>query len=134
MFDQVFDSMRKAADSTIAMQQDLFNRWVGLWSGIPGVPSAGEPQKLQKKWLEAVSEVVKTRRETMEAQFSAGMQNIEEAFRLAEAKDPEELRTKTVALWQKMFDCLRQTSEVQIRDFQTAVAKWTELMSKGTAT
>jgi hypothetical protein len=69
----------------------------------------------------------------MEAQFSAGMRTIEEAFKLGEVKAPEELRARTVELWQKSFDCLRQVCEAQMRDFQDAMAKWTEMMVKGAA-
>jgi len=34
-------------------------------------------------------------------------------------------------LWQKAFDGQRQLYEAQLRDFQAAVAKWTELATKG---
>ena len=93
----------------------------------------GCARKLQKKWVEIVNELVKKQREVLETQFSAGLRNIEEAFHLAEVKNPEELRTKTIELWQKSFDCLRQTYEAQLRKFQTAVTRWVELMSKGAA-
>ena len=134
MFDQVFDSLRKAADSAIEMQQEMFKKWVGLFPGVPVPPAGfGEPTKLQKKWVEVVGDMIKTERESLEAQFSTGLRNIEEAFRLAEAKDPQELRSKTVELWRKTFECLRQTYETQVRDFQAAVTKWTDLVMKGGA-
>jgi len=134
MFDQVFEAMRKATDSAIVMQQELFNKWIGLWPGVPISPvAAGEAPKFQKKWVETIGELIKKQREILETQFSTGLQSIEEAFHLAEAKDPEELRAKTVALWQKIFDCLRQTYESQMRDFQIAVAKWAEVLTKGAA-
>jgi hypothetical protein len=138
MFDQVFENLRKATEASIQVQQDLFKKWVSLWPGVPGmpaVPAVGtEPFiKFQKKWTEFVGDVVKKQRETLETQFSAGLRNIEEAFHLADAKDPEELRAKTVELWQKSFECIRQLSDAQVRDFQAAVAKWTELMMKGAA-
>jgi len=132
MFEQVFEAVRKATDSAIVMQQELFNKWISLWPGVPASLSAvGEPPKFQKKWLEAVAESIKKQRGILETQFSTGLQSIEDAFHLAEAKDPEELRAKTVALWQKIFDCLRQTQEAQMRDFQIAVAKWAEVLTKG---
>jgi len=134
MFDQVFESLRKATESSVAMQQELFKKWIAMWPGLPASAFPfGEPQKFQKKWVEIVGDLLKKRNETLEAQFKAGLRNIEEAFRLAEAKDPEELRTKTIELWQKTFECLRQTSEAQVRDFQNAVAKCADLMTKGVA-
>jgi hypothetical protein len=135
MFDQVFESLRKATEASIQVQQDLFKKWVSMFPGMPGVPAAGAESfiKFPKKWAEFVGDVVKKQRETLEAQFSAGLRNIEEAFRPAEAKNPEELRAKTIELWQKSFECIRQMYEAQIRDFQDAAAKWTELVMKGAA-
>ena len=134
MFDKVFESLHKAADSALGMQQELFKKWLGLWPGMATAPAGfGEPMKFQKKWVEVVGDMIKTERESLEAQFSTGLRNIEEAFRLAEAKDPQELRAKTVELWRKTFECLRQTYETQLRDFQAAVTKWTELVMKGAA-
>jgi len=135
MFDQVFESLRKAADTTLQMQQEGFKRWVSLWPDVPSQQgSAGEQiQQAQKKWVEFVNELVKKQRETLEVQFDAGLKNLEEAFRLAEAKSPEELRARTNELWQKSFACLRQVSEVQLREFQAAAARWTDLVTKGAA-
>ena len=138
MFEPVFENLRKATEATIQMQQDLFRKWVSFWPGVPGIPTipavGAEPFiKFQKKWTEFVGEIVKKQRETLEAQFSAGLKNIEEAFKLADVKNPEELRTKTIELWQKSFECIRQMYDSQVRDFLAAVAKWTELMMKGAA-
>jgi hypothetical protein len=134
MFDQVFESLRKATESSITLQQELFRKWIGLWPGIPvSTFPFTELQKFQKKWVEVVGELMKKQNETLQTQFKAGLQNIEEAFHLHEIKDPEVLRAKTVELWQKTFDYLRQASETQMRDFQNAIAKWAELMTKGAA-
>jgi hypothetical protein len=138
MFEPVFENLRKATEASIHMQQEMFKKWVSLWPGVPGTPTmpavGTEPFiKFQKKWTEFVGDMIKKQRETLEAQFSAGLRNIEEAFRLADAKDPEELRAKTTELWQKSFECLRQLYDAQVRDFQAAVAKWTELVMKGAA-
>jgi hypothetical protein len=81
--------------------------------------------------MEVGGELLSKQNEWLEAQFKAGLRTIEEAFHLAEAKDPEELRTRTFQLWQKTFDSLCQASEAQIRGLHGAVGKWTELMNKG---
>jgi hypothetical protein len=114
------------------MQQEMFKKWAGMWAGMPK-PSGGDEHviKAQNTWAEFMTEMARKQRETLEAQFSAGLKNIEEAFHLAEVKDPEVLRARTVELWQKSFDCVRQVYEAQMRDFQEAMAKWTELVTKG---
>jgi hypothetical protein len=135
MFEQVFENLRTATESSIQMQSELFKKWMATWPGVPVPPNGGcDPfMKSQKKWAEFVAEVVKKQREALETHFSAGLKNIEETFHLAEVKDPEELRAKTIELWQKSFECLRQLYEAQLRDFQTTVVKWTELVMKGAA-
>jgi hypothetical protein len=138
MFEPVFENLRKATEVGIQMQQEMFKKWVSLWPGVPGmptVPAVGtEPFiKFQKKLAEFAGDAVKKQRETLETYFSIGLRNIEEAFHLADAKNPEELRAKTIELWQKSFECIRQMYDAQVRDFQAAVAKWTELVMKGAA-
>ena len=132
MFELVYENLRAATDASIRLQQELFRKWASLWPAAPA-PGGGGEQLLasHKRWAAFLAEQAAKQRETLETQFSAGLKNIEEAFRLAEAKGPEELHAKTVELWQKSFDCLRKTYEAQVHDFQAAVAKWTELMTKG---
>jgi hypothetical protein len=133
MFEQVFENLRTATETSIHMQQELFKKWAGLWptAYVPPGDAPERVQKVQKQWVEFTTEQVKKQRQNLEAQFSAGLKNFEESFRLAEAKDPVELRAKTVELWQKSFDCLRKLYEAQTRDFQEALVKWTELVNKG---
>jgi len=134
MFEQVFESLRKATETSIQMQQEMFKKWVSLWPVVPPFPPVGEPfVKFQKKWAEFAGDLARKQRETLEAQFSAGLKNIEEAFGLAGATNPEELRARTVELWQKSFESLRQLYDAQVRDFQGVVAKWTEFLGKGAA-
>jgi hypothetical protein len=135
MFDQVIENMRKATEATVQMQQEMFKKWVTLWPGVPGAsPAWGEQaQKFQKRWAETVTELLKRQREVSEAQFKAGLQNIEKAFQLGEVKTPEELRARTIELWKQCFESLRQASEAQMREFQTAVEKFVDLMMKAAA-
>src|SRR5437868_315334 len=123
MFEQVFENLRTATEANMQMQQELMKKWVALWPGMPPAANGGADQvvKAQKKWVEFVAELVKKQREVLETQFSSGMKNIEEAFRLGEVKDPEELRAKTIELWQKTFEWMRQSYEAQMRDFQAAI-------------
>ena len=134
MFDQVFDTLRKATEANIQLQQEMVKKWIGLWPGVPSVPAwPDQMQQFQKKWAETVSELLKKQRESTEALFKAGVENLEKAFQLGEVKTPEELRTKALELWQKCFESLRQVWEAQMRDFQTVMTRFTELMAKAAA-
>jgi len=135
MFEPVFESLKKVTETTLRMQSEMYEKWVSLWPGVrPTQAAFSEPaQRLQKKWAEFCEEALKKQRETLHAQFDVGIKNIEEAFHLAEAKDPAELRAKTTELWQKVFETLRQSYESQLRDFQAITSRWTELVTKGAA-
>ena len=134
MFDQVFDNLRKNTEAVIQVQQDLFKTWTNFWPAVPASPAVwGEPLKYPKKWAEIAGELFQKQSVSLEAQFSAGLHTLGEAFHLFEAKDPEELRVKTIELCKKTFDCLRQVYQAQVRDFQAATAKWTEVMGEGAA-
>jgi hypothetical protein len=114
------------------MQQEMFKKWVGLMPGLSVGPAASPDklQEFQKKWAAAVNETFKQRREFVETQFKAGLQNIETAFTLGEAGTPEELHARTVELWKKCFESIRQVYEFPMRDFQAGFEKWAELTAK----
>jgi hypothetical protein len=135
MFESVFDSLKKVTETSMRMQQEAYEKWVSLWPGmkLPQVPFAEPAQRFQKMWAEFYEGALKKQREILEAQFKTGLKNIDDAFRLAEAKNPEELRAKTTELWQRVFETLRQSFETQLRDLQSLAARWTELATKGAA-
>jgi hypothetical protein len=135
MLDQAFENLRKATESILQLQQEMVQKWVGLWPGgklaLPTGSWGEQIQQFQRKWAETVNEIVKRHRESSNALFKAGVENIEQAFHLGEAKSIEELRTKTLDLWRKCFDSLRHTTETQVHDLQATMEKWTELVTKG---
>ena len=137
MLDQVFDSFRKATDTTLQAQQDLFRQWMSQWPMFPAAPGESAPgaaseqvRNLKARWAESVTALLTRHCEALDAQYRAGIKTIEDALRTAEAKSPEEFRKLTEELWQKSFEVLRQTIENQIRDFQAAVEKWSELVTQ----
>jgi hypothetical protein len=131
MFEYVFESFREAAHTTLQTQQEMFKNWVALWPGIAGVPVWGDQvRQFQNKWAESVTDLLKRQHRVIETQFKAGLQSIEKAFHLGEAKTVEEIRGQTVELWQKCFEALKQAYEAELREFQVVLEKWTELMTK----
>jgi broad specificity phosphatase PhoE len=131
MFSQVMESMAKVTGATVAMQQEMFKKWFSMWPGMATYPpaSAEQVERFQKRWADTVSELFRRQRDVTETQFKAGIQNIEAAFKVGEARTPEEVRARAIELWQKCFDNLRQASEAQLRETQVAVEKWFELMT-----
>jgi len=126
MFNQVVENFRQAGEATVQLQQEIFKKWLTLWPGmtVASPTWVEQAQQFQKKWIENLGDLLKRQRELTENQFKAGQQNIEKAFQLAQAKSPEELRSKTLELWQQCFDNLRLVYEAQLRGLETATEKW----------
>jgi len=138
MFEQIFENFRKATETTLQAQQDLFRQWMSQWPSIPiespvtddkGKVSE-QVQSFQKEWSDGVMALMTRHCEALDAQYRAGIGTIEDALRTTEAKSPEEFCKLTEELWRKSFEVLKQTIENQVRDFQVAVEKWSELMTQ----
>jgi hypothetical protein len=134
MLAQVFDNFRKASESTLQMQQDLIKKWTTQWpttsAAAPGTAWAEQAQAFQKQWHESVTEFMTKHREKLDAQYKTGISAIEDAFRVTEAKTPEEYRKMTEELWSKSLETLKSSAETQVHDFEKAVEKWFEMMAK----
>src|SRR5947208_1997110 len=100
MFNQIFENFRQATEATVQLQQEMFKTWINLWPGIPASSSSGEEQvaQFQKKWAAALNDMLRRQREVTAAHFKAGLQNLEKAFQIGEAKTPEDLRAKSLEL------------------------------------
>ena len=147
MFDVILEGYRKAAESTMKVQQDMLRSWTGQmfggqglgfpWtaapisgSSLPGGDWLEQLSAAQKKWGEAVTEMLNKHRESLDAQYRAGIETIENAFKLGEAKDPQQFRRLTEELWKQSFECLKTVAESQMRDVQTAMQKWYDIACK----
>lgn len=135
MFDQVFENFRQATETSLHVQQEMVKKWVSLWLGMPTAipPGPEKVRQIQKKWAEFIADLLKRQREVTEAQFQAGLDGIEKAFQLGEAKTVEEVRARTLELWQKCFEGFKRGYEAQVQEFQRALEKWTELVTKPAA-
>jgi hypothetical protein len=135
MFDQVMDNYRKAVESTMQLQRELLRQWTGPWPMVPGaegfkLPGFDEADGLRKKYGQGLTEMLNRHRESLDAQYKAGIKTIEEAFRLNEAKDPQQLRKLVEELWRQSFDCLKTVVETQMKDVQAATEKWLDTAGK----
>jgi hypothetical protein len=138
MFDQILENYRRATESSMLFQQMMLRNWTEQWPQAFGVtmPKASLPEQvytIQKKLGETISEMLNKHRETLDAQYRAGIVAIEDAFRVAEAKDPQQFRKLTEELWRHNYECLKSLAESQMRDIQGVMQKWFELASEGAA-
>jgi len=140
VFDQFLEQFRKATESTLQIQSELFRQWVQPWTVLPGVPTRGaavgeggvdQAQTYQKNSIEGVTDLLTRYRETCDAQYRAGIQIVEDAFHIFEAKDPEQFRKLVEELWRHSIEGVKSVAESQLRYFQATVVKGFDVTSRG---
>jgi hypothetical protein len=131
MLDQMFETFRKASESSLQMQQEMFKQWAQQWPSMP-LNAAGVSTEwvltFQKHWVEFVTDSLNKHRESVDSMYKAGIQVIEETCHLSEAKTPDEYRRMVEDLWRKLITIYKDQSESQLRDFQKGVEKWFEVL------
>ena len=132
LFEQVFDHLRKTAESNIEMQQELFRQWGANWPGFPQQQTAWleRAEKFQKEWANTVKKLLSKHRETLDEQYRLAIDSLEEAFRVAQSSDPQEYAKRCEALCRKSLEALREAGEVQVKETQDALNKWVALAVK----
>ena len=131
MLDQVFHNIRQAAEANLKFQQEAVRQWSSLWPvAPPETPWTDAVRDFQKKWTTAISELAQKHREVVDRQHQMAIESLESALHVSESTTPEEYRRRSEELCKKTLDCMREFSEAQVREFQDAVNKWTELVAK----
>ena len=109
MVDMILENYSKAAESTLRLQQEMLRNWTMQWSPLgtqvfelpvdgnidlgrrdAGSGMAGAVDKAQRKWAEAVADMLKRHQETLDEQYRAGIRAIDDAFRVGAARNPEQ--------------------------------------------
>lgn len=132
VFEQVFDSLRKTAESNIEMQQEMFRQWYSRWPGFPEPQSAWveRAQKFQKEWANTVKDLLTKHREVLDEEYRLATESLEEAFRLAESSDPQDFAKRCETVCRKSLKAVREAGELQLKETQEALNKWIGLAMK----
>lgn len=132
LYEEVFQNVRKAAETSLKLQQDIFQHWTKLWPGVdaPKTIWVDKMQEFQKQWTQTIADLARRHRDTFNRQYEAALTSLEEALRVSESSSPEEFRQRTEQLFRKTLDCMRDVSEAQMAEFQEGMNKWGELITK----
>ena len=133
MLDELFALSRKAAESSLQMQQVMFKQWTENWVSIApseaGI-SADWGGTMKKRWVELTIEAMNKQRESIDSTYRAGIQMVEQLTRVSEAKSAEESARAVEGLWRKAFEGVKGQMENQFREFQSWIAKSFEVAGK----
>jgi len=152
MVDMILENYSKAVESTLRLQQEILRTWTMQWSpfgtqlfGLPltgtstsasETPAAAWLEQLstaQRKWAEAIADVLKRHQETLDEQYRAGIRAIDDAFRVGEARDPEQVHRLSEELWRQNCEVLKTAVASQMHDLQSVMQKWYEAARLGAA-
>lgn len=123
MFDQLFDGFRKASESSIVAQQEMIKQWVQQWpsASLSAAGSAIERNsEFHKRWVESATSTLTRQRELLDTACRTGVQFIEQAARISDARSPDDFRKLVEELWRKVFQNLKDQSEAQFVELKNA--------------
>jgi len=126
MFDLLFESFRKASESSMQVPMDMIKN---LTQQMPNASGAGMEfsKTLQKRWAELAIESMNKHRESLDSTYRTGIQLMEQALRVSDVKSSAEYQKIVEELWRKLLDVYKEQSEGQVRDLQTWAAKSFEM-------
>ena len=134
VLDDVFHNIRKAAETSVKMQQEVFQHWAHfLPVASPQSVWIDKIRDYQKQWCSTVSDLARTHRDVIDKQYQSAVESLDAALKDIESTNPEEYRRRSEQLCRKTIDCLREVSETQLREFQDAITKFMELATKTAA-
>ena len=102
-------------------------------SATPAAAWLEQLSTAQRKCAEAVADMLKRHQETLDEEFRAGIRAIDDAFRLGEARNPEQFQRLSEELWRRNCEVLKTAVASQMHDVQSVMQKWYEAARLGAA-
>jgi hypothetical protein len=133
VIEQIFESFRKAAESSLQTQQDIFKQFSQQWPAgqlQAAGTTAGATEGLQKHLRLTMATALERDRELLDAAFSSGSELIEQTFQLYGARSPEDCRRVLEGAWRKLIERTKEQSDSQVRMLQTVSTTWLDVPAK----
>jgi hypothetical protein len=133
MLDQILETSRKAAESSLQMQQVMFKQWAQNWlSTSPAAVgiSADWGGTMRKRWFELTLETLNKQQEALDAGYRALIETLKQVFRASEAKSADDFTRAVEDVWRKSFEGLKGHAEAQFQEFQTLLSRSLEWARK----
>ena len=126
MFDLLFESFRKASESSMQVPMDIIKN---LTQQLPTASGAGMEwsKTFQKRWGEFAIESLNKHRESLDSTYRTGIQLIEKTFRVSDVRSSADYQKIVEELWAKLLDVFKEQSETQVRELQAWAAKSFEM-------
>ncbi len=102
-------------------------------SATPAAAWLEQLSAAQRKCVEAVADMLKRHQETLDEEYRAGIRAIDDAFRVGEARNPEQFQRLSEELWRRNCEVLKTAVASQMHDVQSVMQKWYEAARLGAA-
>ena len=102
-------------------------------SATPAAAWLEQLSAAQRKCAEAVADMLKRHQETLDEEYRAGIRAIDDAFRVGEARNPEQFQRLSEELWRRNCEVLKTAVASQMHDVQSVMQKWYEAVCSGAA-
>ena len=102
-------------------------------SATPAAAWLEQLSTAQRKCAEAVADMLKRHQETLDEEYRAGIRAIDDAFRVGEARNPEQFQRLSEELWRRNCEVLKTAVASQMHDVQSVMQKWYEAVCLGAA-
>ena len=104
MYDQMFDAYRRASESWMQVQQDMFKTGGQPWMSSANAAGGGPDwnRTLQKRCLELTVELLNRQRESLDTIYKSAIHMLEQTSKISEAKSPEEFRRLVEDAWREL--------------------------------
>jgi hypothetical protein len=126
MLDQILETTRKAAESSLQMQQAIFKQWAQNWlSTSPAAVgiSADWGGTMRKRWFELTLETLNKQQEAVNAAYRGTIETLKQVLRASEAKSAEDFTRAIEEIWRKSFEGMKGHAEAQFQEFQTLLSQ-----------
>jgi hypothetical protein len=128
MLATAFGEFRKATESSLQSQHDLFRQWGQQWlSSVSGAAPGDWGKTAQRRWADLAVEALKKQRQALDALYQSSIDLVEGSVKAGDVRSARELGQMAEDFWRRSFDTLKGQSEAQLREFQSWVEKSFEM-------
>jgi 3-oxoacyl-[acyl-carrier protein] reductase len=100
LYGQVLQDVRKAADTSLKMQQEMLGNWSRFWPGLSGFqPTALNPiQKAQSSWTDSMFDLARNQWSLLDRQFDVAVESLESVFGIAGKPSEPPIKKEQVSI------------------------------------
>lgn len=128
MLATVLEEFRKASESSLQTQHDLFRQSAQQWLSAMSAASHGDwARTAQRRWTALAVELLRKQKQALETLYQSSIDLIEGTARAGDLRSAQEVGQMAEEFWRRALDSLKGQSDSQFREFQSWLEKAFEM-------